>query len=150
MARELDLTANLRIGLNDSQVEEMAVDQLIDDLKTTDVMLQWILKYIMENISDDRSWNVIGQIKQFGKTIFRDYYKDISKQLNERVMQEDFFEQYTRTLRELRNAAKERMLIIAESFFDILEGEGLTCEDLANKRRGIASFFFKLTERNVR
>ena len=146
MARELDLTANLRIGLNDSQVEELAVDQMIDDLKTTDLMLQWIMKYIMENIQDDRSWNIIGQIKQFGKTIFRDYYKDISKQLNERVMQEDFFEQYTRTLRELRNAAKERMLIIAESFFDILEGEGLTCEDLANKRRGIASFFFKLKE----
>ena len=146
MARELDLTANLRIGLNDSQVEELAVDQMIDDLKTTDMMLQWIMKYIMENIQDDRSWNIIGQIKQFGKTIFRDYYKDISKQLNERVMQEDFFEQYTRTLRELRNAAKERMLIIAESFFDILEGEGLTCEDLANKRRGIASFFFKLKE----
>ena len=146
LARELDLTANLRIGLNDSQVEELAVDQMIDDLKTTDVMLQWIMKYIMENIQDDRSWNIIGQIKQFGKTIFRDYYKDISKDLNERVMQEDFFEQYTRTLRELRDAAKERMQNIAESFFDTLEEEGLTYEDLANKRRGIASFFFKLQE----
>ena len=146
LARELDLTANLRIGLNDSQVEELAVDQMIDDLKTTDVMLQWIMKYIMENIQDDRSWNIIGQIKQFGKTIFRDYYKDISKELNERVMQEDFFEQYTRTLRELRDAAKERMQNIAESFFGTLEEEGLTYEDLANKRRGIASFFFKLQE----
>ena len=78
LARELDLTANLRVGLNDGQVEEMAVDEMISDLKTTDVLLQWIMKYIMENISDDRSWNVIGQIKQFGKTIFRDYYKDIA------------------------------------------------------------------------
>ena len=30
MARELDLTTNLRIGLNDYQVEELAVDQLIN------------------------------------------------------------------------------------------------------------------------
>ena len=64
MARELDLTTNLRIGLNDYQVEELAVDQLIEDLTTTDVMLQWILKYVMENISDDKSWNVIAQIKK--------------------------------------------------------------------------------------
>ena len=64
MARELDLTTNLRIGLNDYQVEELAVDQLIEDLTTTDVMLQWILKYIMENISDDKTWNVISQIKK--------------------------------------------------------------------------------------
>ena len=54
MARELDLTNNLRIGLNDNQVEEMAVDQLIADLSTTDMVLQWILKYIMDNISDDK------------------------------------------------------------------------------------------------
>ena len=38
MARELDLTTNLRIGLNDVQVEELAVDQLIADLSTTDAM----------------------------------------------------------------------------------------------------------------
>ena len=85
LARELDLTTNLRIGLNDTQVEEMAVDQLINELQATDKILQWILKYIMENISDDHSWNVIGQIKQFGETIFRDYYKDISKDLNEQI-----------------------------------------------------------------
>ena len=75
LARELDLTANLRIGLNDIQVEEQAVDRLIDNLTHTDVMLQWILKYIMENISDNQSWNIIGKVKQFGRTIFRDYYK---------------------------------------------------------------------------
>ena len=144
LAHELDLTANLRIGLNDSQVEEMAVDQMLDDLKTTDVMLQWILKYIMENISDDRSWNVIGQIKQFGKTIFRDYYKDVSKQLNERLQHEGFFDQYAQTLQDIRQTAKERMLNIAESFFGTLEEEGLTADDLAQKRRGIAGFFYKL------
>ena len=144
LARELDLTANLRVSLNDSQVEEMAVDQLIDDLQTTDVVLQWILRYIMDNISDDRSWNVIGQIKQFGKTIFRDYYKDISRQLDERLQEPNFFDSYTRTLRQLRDQARERMLTIAESFFDTLAEEGLTIDDLANKRRGIASFFIKL------
>ena len=73
LARELDLTANLRISLNDTQVEEQAVDQLIDSLTHTDQMLQWLLSYIMEKISDDHSWNIIGQVKQFGKTIFRDY-----------------------------------------------------------------------------
>ena len=59
LARELDLTANLRISLNDIQVEEQAVDQLIDSLTHTDRMLQWLLSYIMEKISDDHSWNII-------------------------------------------------------------------------------------------
>ena len=33
---------------------------------------------------------------------------------------------------------------VAASFFDALEGEGLTIDDLANKSRGIAGFFLKL------
>ena len=95
MARELDLTTNLRIGLNDTQVEELAVDQLIADLSTTDVMLQWILKYIMENISEDKAWNIISQIKNFGHTIFRDDYKAVSRQLEQKMQEEGFFEDYT-------------------------------------------------------
>ena len=144
MARELDLTTNLRIGLNDYQVEELAVDQLIEDLTTTDVMLQWILKYIMENISDDKSWNVIAQIKKFGQNIFKDYYKEVSITLEQKMSEAGFFENYTTCLRDLRKAAEEYMKEIGESFFDTLEGEGLNVDDLSSKQRGIASFFNKL------
>ncbi len=144
MARELDLTTNLKIGLNDIQVEELAVDQLIADLSSTDVMLQWILKYIMDNISDDKSWNVISQIKHFGRTIFKDEYKDVSLALEQKMEEKGFFEQYTTQLREIRKTAEERMKEIGESFFDTLEGEGLSIDDLANKNRGIAGFFLKL------
>ena len=144
MARELDLTTNLRIGLNDYQVEELAVDQLIADLSTTDIMLQWILKYIMENISEDKAWNIIYQIKNFGHTIFRDDYKAVSRDLEQKMQEEGFFDDYTRRLRELRQMALEHMKEIAESFFDTLDGEGLTIDDLANKSKGIAGFFLKL------
>ena len=144
MARELDLTTNLKIGLNDVQVEELAVDQLIADLSTTDVMLQWILKYIMESISDDKSWNVISQIKRFGRTIFKDEYKEVSKALEQKMEEKGFFERYTTQLREMKKAAEERMILIGESFFDTLDGEGLSIDDLANKNRGIAAFFLKL------
>ena len=144
MARELDLTTNLRIGLNDYQVEELAVDQLISDLTTTDVMLQWILKYIMENIQDDKSWNVISQIKNFGCHIFRDDYKAVSHELEKKMQEPGFFEDYTQKLREIRQVAEDRMKQIGESFFQILESEGLSIDDLSNKSRGIAGFFLKL------
>ena len=144
LARELDLTANLRISLNDTQVEEQAVDQLIDSLTHTDVMLQWLLSYIMEKINDDHSWNIIGQVKQFGKTIFRDYYKANRKKLSSIIGQKGFIESYTKQLKELRSAALERMKAIGDEFFDILENEGLSIEQLAYGKTGVASFFTKL------
>ena len=144
LARELDLTANLRIGLNDIQVEEQAVDQLIDSLTHTDVMLQWILKYIMETIGDNHSWNIIGQVKQFGRTIFRDNYKEKSGELNKLIHQKDFLSNYMSQLRQIRSDALQHMKEIGDHFFDILEAEGLSDTDLSYGKSGVASFFRKL------
>ena len=144
LARELDLTANLRIGLNDNQVEEQAVDQLIDSLTHTDVLLQWILKYIMETISDNHSWNIIGQVKQFGRTIFRDYYKEKSGELNKVITQKDFLPNYMSQLRQIRSDALQHMKEIGDHFFDVLASEGLSETDLSYGKTGVASFFRKL------
>ena len=148
LARELDLTANLRIELNDTQVEELAVDHLIEDLHTTDVILQWLLKYIMENISDDKSWNVISQIKNFGKTIFRDHYKNVSNILREKMEEPGFFDRYTTQLRELRQTAMDRMKQLADEFFKIIRSEGLAIDDFSYGKAGICGFFLKLQEGN--
>ncbi len=144
LARELDLTANLRIGLNDIQVEEQAVDQLIDSLTHTDVMLQWLLKYIMETISDDHSWNIIGQVKSFGRTIFRDYYKERSDQLNQFISQKGFLEGYMTQMSQIRHQAEQRMKSLADQFFDTLESENLTIDDLNYGKSGVGGFFLKL------
>ena len=144
LARELELTANLRVGLNDVQVEEQAVDQMIDSLQTTDKMLSWLLRYIMDTIGDDRSWNVIGQIKQFGKTIFRDYYKQESRELNKVIGQEGFVDDYARMLQAIRAKAKGQMKQLADEFFETIAAEGLTIDDFSNKSRGVCSIFVKL------
>lgn len=144
LARELDLTASLRIGLNDVQVEELAVDDLIENLSSNDLMLQWILGYIKESIGDDRSWNVIGQIKQFGQTLFKDYYKQQSKQLYEVIAQPHFFENYTKELRSMRSHAQNRMKELAATFLKELAQAELSPSDLAYGEKGVAGFFLKL------
>ena len=146
LARELDLTANLRIGLNDYQVEEMAVDQMIQDLKVSDVMLRWLMRYILDNISDDKSWNVIGQIKQFGRTIFKDEYKAVSAQIQQKMEEPGFFDAYTEQLRDIRQQAKDHMKGIADQFFDTLDSEGLTIDDFLYGKSGVCGFFLKLRE----
>ena len=146
LARELDLTANLRVSLNDIQVEEQAVERLIDSLTHSDVMLQWLLNYIMEKINDDHSWNIIGQVKQFGKTIFSDYYKEQSEKLKSTLEQPGFIEGYAKQLQDIRRDAAAHMKALGDRFFDILEGEGISVDELAYGNKGVASFFQKLRE----
>ena len=144
LARELDLTANLRIGLNDYQVEQQAVDELIESLEDTDKLLFWIMEYIKENIADDKGWNVIGQIKSFGEHIFRDYYKENADKLSERMAEDGFFEGFKEKMKNIKKKAKEQFDEIAASFFDALEEGGYSAEDLSGKTRGIWSYFNKI------
>ena len=144
LARELDLTANLRIELNDYQIERNAVDELINSLDENSELLTWIMEYIRENMNDDKDWNVIGNIKRFGENIFREYYKTNSKKLNERLLEEGFFKQYTTKLRQMRNEAEVEMQNEAAQFFDALNHNGIEIDDLNNGKNGPAGYFIKI------
>ncbi len=144
LARELDLTANLKIGLNDIQVEEEAVDQLIESLDSTSIMLEWLISYIFSNISENKSWNVIGQVKNFGRTIFRDFYKTIGEELSATISQNDFFKNYTNCLKTIQTNAKKRMAEYAVTFERETANAGLTPLSYAKKGNGISSYFNKL------
>ena len=144
LARELDLTANLRIELNDYQIERNAVDELINSLDENSELLTWIMEYIRENMDDDKDWNVIGNIKRFGENIFREYYKTNSKKLNERLLEEGFFKQYTTKLRQMRNEAEVEIQNEAAQFFDALNHNGIEIDDLNNGKNGPAGYFIKI------
>ena len=74
LARELDLTANLQVVLNDKEVERQAVDNIIEQIeKDDDPLLAWIMEFVQERMADDKNWNVIGAIKSFGENIFSDF-----------------------------------------------------------------------------
>lgn len=144
LARELDLTANLRIGLNDEQVEQQAVDELIESLSKTDKLLFWIMDYIKENIAEDKGWNVMYQVKDFGLHIFKDYYKEQADRLNECIEKEGFFESFSSKLRKKQSDIVDKFNLFAATFFDALDENGLSADDFQNKTRGIWSYFNKL------
>ena len=111
LAHELNLTANLRIDLNDEQIESKAVDELIENLEKGQQVLTWIRDYIDENIEEDNGWNVIYKIKKFGNNIFKDFYKTHEKALEKLFRDEKFFNIYTSQLRNAKGVmAKTRAL----------------------------------------
>lgn len=120
LAHELNLTANLRIDLNDEQIESKAVDELIENLEKGQQVLTWIRDYIDENIEEDNGWNVIYKIKKFGNNIFKDFYKTHEKALEKLFRDEKFFNIYTSQLRKRRNLLQKNMNSIAQEILSIV------------------------------
>lgn len=147
LARELNLTANLRVDLNDEQVEAQAVDELINSLEEGEEVLNWIRDYIDKNIEDDKGWNVISQIKDFGKNIFKDFYKDHKTELDNRFSDESFFNDFITELRERRTHILNRLNEHAKQMYQKIRDANLDNPNLFNgKTKGILPHIIKLTK----
>ena len=147
LARELNLTANLRVDLNDEQVEAQAVDELINSLEEGEEVLNWIRDYIDKNIEDDKGWNVISQIKDFGKNIFKDFYKDHKTELDNRFSDESFFNDFITDLRGRRTRILNRLNEHAKQMYKKIRDANLDNPNLFNRgANGLLSHIIKLTK----
>ena len=147
LARELNLTANLRVDLNDEQVEAQAVDELINSLEEGEEVLNWIRDYIDKNIEDDKGWNVISQIKDFGKNIFKDFYKDHKTELDNRFSDESFFNGFITDLRKRRTRILNRLNEHAKQMYQKIRDANLDNTNLFNRgAKGLLPHIIKLTK----
>lgn len=145
LARELELSANLNIELNNMEVLSDAVDSMIEKLDRKSPVLYWLLEYIEERIAGDKRWNVSGEIKNFGRNIFDEGYIEKGDGLRQKLQNKDCIKNYRKTLQAIEKEALEQMKGFAEQFFGLLDMNGVKVEDLKNGSRGIAGYFNKLS-----
>lgn len=149
LARELGLTANLQVGLNDQEVESQAVDNIIDGIQQdNDPLLGWIMDFVTEKVNDEKNWNVIGQIKDFGKNIFKDFYKDHQQELRRIMSDPEFFKQYTAKLRAMKQQACKTMAGFAEEYRQIARTHDLRDTHFSRGKQNAPGYFAKLADGN--
>ena len=144
LARELELSPNLNIELNNTEVLSDAVDSMIEKLGPTSPLLPWLLDYIDGRIADDKRWYVSDEVKNFGRNIFDEGYIEQGEELRQRLRDPNTIRNYRKELRELQEAALEQMQGFNEQLENILASQNLKPSDLKNGSRGIASYFNKL------
>lgn len=145
LARELGLTANLQVGINDREVESEAVDNIIENIQQdTDPLLTWLMDFVTEKVDDAKNWNIIDQIKKFGENIFKEFYKLHQGELQRIMTDPDFFKHYTEALRALRRKAMATMAEEAEAYRRIAEEHGLTEDSYTHGKSSVPAYYAKM------
>lgn len=146
LARELDLTPNLRVELGDKEVEHAAVDTWIDRLRENDRELNWILDYVHSSMDEERSWNIISKIKEFGETLFSDDYKQYADVINNKLSDDDndFYTQYTKTLRTIIDDSNKTVKSLGEELQALMEQSPYDIKDFTQGQRGVAGFISRM------
>lgn len=146
LARELELSPNLNIELNNTEVLSDAVESMIEKLQPSSPALAWLLNYIDERIADDKRWNVSDEVKAFGRNIFDEGYIERGNRLRERMKDPQLITAYRCELRELETEALEQMKSFSDQFEGVLEQHELSPLDLKYGSKGIGNYFRKLYE----
>lgn len=149
LAKELMLTANLRVGLNTEQVVDQAVDDMVDTVADDKELKQVVMDYVNDNMTDGKNWNVISQIKAFGGNIFREHFKQNRQRMEKVFEDEKFFDNYKRTMRSIMTETEKRYREYGEEAMQILEAHGLALEDFSRGKSGVMGYFVKLTQGNL-
>lgn len=149
LARELELTPNLDLELNNSEVLSEAVDSMIEKLDRHSPVLVWLLDYIQERIASDKRWNVSGELKKFGKNIFDEGYMERGAGLRLQLQEKDCIRNYRKKLEIIRTEAIEQMKSFADQFFGIIEEAGLSTDDFAYGRNGVSGYFINLQNQKL-
>lgn len=144
LAHELDLTANMRVAINQDVVETEAVNQFIESLTQSSKELKWILSYIQSNIDKDKQWDILGDILKFGKNIFQDVYKENRFALK-KFIEDDTFVQYNNKLRALSDEANKTMKAEAEAFFSKCNYLDIQAENISNGNKSVWGYFLKIS-----
>lgn len=144
LAKELDLSANLRIELNDKKIEMLAVDALIDELDRKSVLFSWLMRFVMENIDENKGWNVVKSVRDFGEKIFDDEYRKNCGTLNMRLREEGFYDKFTKQLLCMKNARFSTLKKVEAEFFSALGENGTDISTIKGGNQ-IVSYFSKLT-----
>ncbi|MBR6287423.1 MAG: UvrD-helicase domain-containing protein [Bacteroidaceae bacterium] len=138
LSRELNLSANMQIDIDQKQILTEAVDRLLCDLdrEKDSNTFDWILDIVKEKIDEGKTWKIADELVKFGDNITKAYYLDNEEQLRE-VIEKGEIVEFKKKLTEIKRNAKEQIKDITDNYFQVLAQEGIAGSDF---KRGIHTF----------
>lgn len=148
LAKELELSNDMEITLDGSKLLNEAVDMLIKRLTPTSIEMAWLVEYIEEHLSNDKTWKVRETIKKFAENILKEEYQERGAELRRQIEENNgaLLADYRKAIRNIGNDIIERTKRLGKRFFEIATANNLGMDDFAGKSRGLWGHFAKLQE----
>ena len=133
MAHELGLNARLQVDLEDKDVVELAVDNLVDNLRQDDrEVLPWLRQYIEQQLGEGRQWDVRRELKQMARMLFQEAYLKRSLDPANQPFDIQNIRAFRALLEQQRKQLTEPIQHEAEEFENTLRSTGMDYEELCN------------------
>ena len=106
----------------------------------------WLVEYIEEHLSNDKSWHISNAIKEFAKNILSEVYQEKGDDLRAQIDANGgaFLTEYREKLISKEQEILKEAERCADKFFKLAKDAGLKCDDFYQKKSGVWGFFTKV------
>jgi len=146
LTRELNLTPNIEISLDNQQILSDAVDEMIEKQTDKSPELSWIMEFIEEKIAKNNRWNPERDIKKFGLNLFNEVYLKNGETLRDKMKNPLFIASFNKKINKIRAEKQKVFVDLRNKFNHIIEENSINpLEDISNGN-DVISYFNKLTD----
>ncbi len=149
LAHDLNLTANLKVELNNDEALHEGVAKVIDAIPVDRDVRNRVYIFVQRRMDENKNWAVSADLEKFGKNIFNENFLKYGKELREKLKDPDFLPSFRKTMLAVKKSALKAVNDVGQEFLDKCMLHGLTVDDFKSKSRGIYPFFQKLAETDV-
>ncbi|MCU0409444.1 MAG: UvrD-helicase domain-containing protein, partial [Bacteroidales bacterium] len=117
-----------------------AIDEMIAKSHREPLLREWLRSYVLSNISAEKSWNLKNEISSLSRELFRENFRILSADQQDKLSDKEFLAAYIKKLRDLSAGFEAELRTKALKASAMIENFGLTDEMFYQKGRGVASF----------
>lgn len=143
--REAGILGDYRLEIDQDLVMEDVIGSLIDELGDRRELTQWVVELALQNLENDRSWDMRTSLVSFSNEIFREEFKEVETSIKDAAENKIYFRNTLEALQTTKfgfiNFVKSRAKQVLSEF----QALGLGADDF-KYGGGIYNFFLKVAE----
>ncbi len=142
--REMGISPQFSLELNDDLILAEAVDRLLARTDKDTQLRRWLVDFSREKITDNKSQQIEDDIKSLGKELFKEKFQLFFPAGEETPYTREKLKAFRSLLNKTISTYESTLRKKAAEGLRMIEEAGLEPDDFAGKSRGIGGFFEKM------
>ena len=139
-AKDLSISQNFEVELDDEILLDGAIGQLLQNLEADNYLQKVLIDFSLEKVEADKSWNIIYDLKNIGKLLFKENHYAQLQHLKDKNIQD--FELLKKFLSKKRQSLSSKALELAQKALETIYAHDF--EDSDFNRETLPNHFKKI------
>ncbi len=147
--REIGVTPNYQVELDNQLIIKEAVDRIITTITSNKALRNWLEDFIDEKIRNNKNFAVENDLISLGQELFKEKFQENIEDLNRFFSDPSNTSQYLKTLNSCIFPFEHEIKNRASSIMGTYKAAGFSNTDFTYRNSGIAGFIEKIAAGNV-